>query len=137
MLQVPTIPKEIQSESTLAVLFMILIGVAVVLYGLAKGPSIIGTWRAASSNGKEKERTDLILSHLVANTQAREREAAKIDELTMELRGLREGLHNRVNPAISGLSYAYLKLAGLPDMADRQEARERDSGMSPAKRPDG
>lgn len=131
---IPGIPEKVNTESTVAVLFMVVLGLAVLLLLVRSGPALITAWRAATSNGKEAAQISLLMTTLTANVAANERKAAEFALLAGEVRRLSEGLHNRIGPAISGLTHAYYVLAGLTREADELEKKEQDGGFPPARK---
>lgn len=125
---IPSIPPQIKSESTYAVLFMIVIGVAVAFYLFKQLPAIISAWRGLSQQSQEREstRTDRLISAISDQIRSNSEVIASINRLVAsnetvieESRAVRTHIHDRLSPAISGLSIAWLRLADLPDLADR------------------
>ena len=144
--QIPTIPGQIKSESTYAVLFMILIGVAVGFYLVRQLPSIISAWRGISLQSQEIEstRTDRLISAISDQIRSNSEVIVSINRLVAsnetvieESRAVRTHIHDRLGPAISGLSIAWLRLADLPDLAERIRQDNPDAVIPriPKKRP--
>lgn len=131
---VPGMLDKLSSEPAIITVVFLAAGVAILKYL----PAIIASFRA-QPNGAERARMDQILVVLSANTEARERTAVALSQLTAEVRTLNErlseGLHKRMAPALSGLSLAYLTLAGQRRAARELEEREQRDSFPPAVKP--
>lgn len=133
----PGIPEGVKSEGTVAVLFMVLVGFAALGMILKWGPGLLIAWRAPGAQEEkdraeqERQRTDMLMRALVSVTEALERKASRDAEVAAQVFRLSTGLHERVGPAISGLSYAFLVLAGQRKLAETQRKAEEKRGYPP------
>lgn len=132
----PAIPTQIKSESTYAVLFLVLIGVAVAFYGFKQLPSVIVAWKGLSQQSQEGERTrsdkliQAITDQIRSNSEvilSVNRLVASNESVMEEFRAIRSHIHDRITPAISGLTIAWLRLADLPDLADKVRENNPDA----------
>lgn len=124
-MQLPEIPEGISNEGLLAVLFLVLLGVVAVVYALAKG------WLRVGHNGgssTKEERAELLAAVVVNATRLGEL-ASDIRSLKDEQAGLRAHLH-KFTSTTSGLTIAYLKLAGEPGLAARLD-KENPEAIHP------
>lgn len=132
----PSIPTQIKSESTYAVLFLVLVGVMVAFYGFKQLPSVIIAWKGLSQQSQEGERTrsDKLIQAIIDQIRSNSEVIAAINRLVAsnetvveESRAVRSHIHDRITPAISGLTIAWLRLADLPDLADKVKKDNPDA----------
>ena len=143
-LQLPEIPDKIDSEGILAILFLILIGAAVLLFVVSKGYLALGRSdmiptatmlteiQALNSNLKslssDIKTIETIAQELRINVL---NNSHRIDDAAQELRAARANIQNNVMPSLAGLTLAYLRLSGFKDLASEEVKRLKKSGIEP------
>lgn len=132
--QLPSIPEGVTDEGLLAVLFVFLVGAAVLIYVVSKGYLRLGK----ADGSEEIARLSADIERLIESCEkltAAFHEFSKLvtatNELSHELRGLRANIHTNMMPTLAGLALAFMRLARLDDLADREEKRFNDEGIKP------
>lgn len=113
---IPSIPEGISNEGLLAVLFMVLLGVVAVIYGLSKGYVRIGP----SESNYITAMHDLVSSNKEV--------ISSNHEVVKELENVRRNLHTIIAPSVAGLAVSYLILAKEPKLAARLKKDIEDAG---------
>lgn len=107
--ELPGIPEGIDDPGMLAVLFVLLVFLAFAVLMVRQLPKALGPVIAA---------LDRLMTGQAEMKREIESLKGKIDLLERQTEGFRSNLHDRVTPAIAGLSIAALRRADLDDLAE-------------------
>lgn len=119
---IPAIPPGIKQEGLLAVLFMVLLGFLAVMYALRQLPAAIKPLaEAVSTLAKSYLAMVVSLDALTAAAKASEAESQAI----------REHIHDRITPAIAGLTIAWLRRAGYHEEAEQLAKQHPEAVLPP------
>lgn len=123
---IPSIPSQIKEEGLAAVLFLIILGWVAAIYAVNKipkaiAPLVISIDRLVASNVDLANRI----------TKLEDGMDSRMKAVETDIEAVRGHIHQRLTPAIAGLTIAYLKRAGFEEYAELVHKDNPDAFLPP------
>lgn len=123
---IPQIPSQIKGEGLVAVLFLIVLGWVAAIYAVNKIPKAIVPLVTSIDR--------LVASNIdLANriTKLENGMDSRMEAVETDIEAVRGHIHQRLTPAIAGLTIAYLKRAGFEEYAESVHKDNPDAFLPP------